>query len=225
MYQQISKQVLKMMETAYKFNECNENMIFELEEGEASCQVTKIKRDGNCLFRALAHQLFGETQSIRKQDQSMKRLRADVVAHIKENYADFEHELKGCVMDRKENVDVNSLDMECQLYLNHCLTKAGCWGGAESIKAVSRIYKVNVVIINENGPCYLVNGFNPNHERTVLLGYRLAHPESKSQGNRNHYDSVINVQQDYIFKCMKSMMSVIVKQFFGDERENVILED
>lgn len=226
LYQQISDQILKMMATTYKYEESNEDMAFDLDHQNKTLQVSKVRADGSCLFRALAHQLFAEKLYTSAQDQSTKKLRADVVAHIKRNFEDFEHELKGCVLDRKQSSEVHDLDKECKLYLNYCLTKSGCWGGAESIKAVSRMHQVNVVIINENGPCYLVNGFNANYGRSVLLAYRLANTDSPSQNIfRNHYDSVINIQQKDIFQCMKSMMKVIVKSFFGDEEENIVVED
>lgn len=80
-----------------------------------------------------------------------------------------------------------------------------------------------MIIVNENGPCYLVNGFNSDYERCVILGYRLASKETEN--HRNHYDSVVNMQQIDTFNCMKSMMKVIVENFFSDEKENIIIED
>lgn len=119
--------------------------------------------------------------------------------------------------------NVNNLEQECKVYLNYCLTKSGCWGGSETIKAVSRLYKVHVIIFNEYGPCYLVDGFNSDYERSIILWYRLAHAETESQ--RNHYDSVINIKQTDTFNCMKSMMKAINENFFNDEKETIIVED
>lgn len=206
---------------------CHKIQLFrtgDVQEDTAYLQLAKIKGDGNCLFRALAHQLFQEKLNTSKQNKSTKKLRADLVEYIKSNYADFEHELKGSVLDRKSTASIiEDIESDCRFYLNHCLQKSGCWGGAECIKAASRLYKVNVIIVNENGPCYLVNGFNSSYKRCVILAYRLA--SIKGDDNiRNHYDSVTGIDQNDIFKCMKSMVQIVLKAFFG-ENENVVDED
>lgn len=67
LYHQNSEQVLKMMEITYKFNETTKDMPFTFEENTESLQVAKIKPDGNCLFRTLAHQLFGAKLYTREQ--------------------------------------------------------------------------------------------------------------------------------------------------------------
>lgn len=150
-------------------------------------------------------------------------MRADVVAHINNNYEQFEHELKGCVLDRKKMSDIQDIDAESKLYLNHCLPKPGCWGGVETIKAVSRMYEVNVIIVNEDGAAYLVNGFSLEYQRTLILAYRLGDDDSKIC--RNHYDSVTNMDQTDIFNCVKLMSASIMKFFFKDEEGNTITID
>lgn len=99
-YRQISAQFSKMVETALFSSEIEEEMHFESENTVRSIKIVKIKSDGNCLFRALAHQLFCEKLKTRKQDLSAKKLISDVVAFIKANYEQFEHDLKGCVFER-----------------------------------------------------------------------------------------------------------------------------
>lgn len=153
MYSQISTQITKMLQTVLVFNEKEERVIFETENSERHLEIAKIIGDGNCLFRALAHQPFNEKLNTAKQNNSTIKLRADVVRFIKDNYVQFEHELKGCVFDLDYRPIINDIENECQLYVHNILTKDGSWGGSESIKAVSSIYSVNILMFNEYGPC------------------------------------------------------------------------
>lgn len=183
-YRQISAQISKMLEAALCFNEVEEEMDYEIEGTVHTIKNVEIKSDGNCLFRALAHQLFCDKSNSRKQDISAKKMRADAVAFIKANYEQFEHELKGCVFERKNQIEIGDIEEECKIYLNHILPKNGCWGGAETIKAVSSLHAVNVLIFNEYGRFYYVNGFNADYVRTIIIAYRLG-----VGSIRNHYDS------------------------------------
>lgn len=192
MYTQISAQITKMLQSVLIHNEHEVTVIFDLDQSERVLQVTKINGDGNCLFRALAHQLFCEKLNTAAQNKSTKKLRADVVQYINENFEQFAHELKGCVFDSKTKNDIHVIEDECQIFVDSILSKDGSWGGSETIKAVSFMYSVNILLFNEYGPCYYANGFNSEYIRTVAIAYRLG---SDSKLVRNHYDSVTRINQ------------------------------
>lgn len=78
-YTQISAQITKLLQASLIFNETEEEVIFELDQTERVLHIAKITADGNCLFRALAHQLFCEKLNSTIQKQSTKKLRADAV--------------------------------------------------------------------------------------------------------------------------------------------------
>lgn len=210
-----------MLESALQFNDDEEEMHFEIENTVRLLTIVKIKNDGSCLFRALAHQLFCEKLGGRKQNLSTKTMRSDVVAFIKSNYEMFEHELKGCVFDRKNPNDVDDLDKECKIFLSNILPKSGCWGGVETIKSVSCKYRVNVLIINELGPCYYVNGFNMEFTQTIIIAYRLGH-----ESVRNHYDSVMKIVVKDVYACAQMIADGIAKQQITSfQNKTIVLED
>lgn len=219
MYRQISSQVTKMMESV--LHDDNEEMHFEIENTVRSLTIVKIKNDGSCLFRALAHQLFCEKLGGRQQNLSTKNMRSDVVTFIKSNYEMFEHELKGCVFDRMNPDDIDDLDKECKIFLNSILPKSGCWGGVETIKAVSCKHRVNVLVINEFGPCYYVNGFNLEFTQTIIIAYRLGH-----ESVRNHYDSVVKIELKDVYACAQMIADSMAKQQIASlQNKTMVLED
>lgn len=91
-YTQISSQITKMLQAVLIYNETEEDVIFDLDQTERVLHVAKITGDGNCLFRALTHQLFCQKLNSAIQNNSTKRLRADVVRYINENFEQFTHE-------------------------------------------------------------------------------------------------------------------------------------
>lgn len=220
-YRQISAQISKMLETALLSNESEEEISIEIENSAGTAQVVNIKSDGNCLFRAIVHQLFYEKLNTNEHDSSTKKLRAGVVAYIKAHYDQFEHEIKGCVLDRKNQNDIEDVDKECRIYLSYILPKSGCWGGAETIKAISSKYEVNVLIVNEYGPCYFANGFNTDYLKTIIIAYRLG-----SKSVRNHYDSIMKMEQGDIFACSQMIAKNITnQQICNMKKDTILLED
>lgn len=163
-YTQISAQITKMLQAVLIFNE---------NETERFLHVANFTGDGNCLFRALAHQLFCEKLNSAIQKNSTKKLRTDVVRYINLNYEKFIHELKGCVFDLKNKNEISDYESECHSYIDDILSKDGSWGVSETIKAVSSMHSVNILLFNEYGTCYYVNGFNSEYRRTVAMAYRL----------------------------------------------------
>lgn len=201
-YTQVSSQITKMLQAVLIYNETEEEVIFDLDQTERVLHVAKITGDGNCLFRALAHQLLCQKLDSAIQNKSTKKLWADVVRYINENFAQFTHELKGCVFDLKTKNEIDSMENECHSYVDHILSKDGSWGGSESIKAVSAMHSVNILLFNEFGSCYYVNGFNSEYNKTVAIAYRLE-CGSNSKLKRNHYDSVTKIRQDDLFTCSR----------------------
>lgn len=98
--------------------------------------LREVPGDGNCLFRALSDQLYGE-------DARHAKIRTDVVDYIRSNREDFEPFL----------VDETSFERHLQN-----LGDLGTYGANDSIVAFSRIRGVTIVIHQLDEPMWRVDG-------------------------------------------------------------------
>lgn len=202
-YHQISDQITKMTAAVLTHNEtqCEINvMLSTTDESEvARIKVIQSPGDGNCLFTSLAHQLTGFKMNSRELKYDSNKLRADVVEHIKKNYSSFENEIKGRVYDniddqKRFNMLSGPIDLEkeCTFFLNTLLPTKKYWGGSETLKAVSQMYSVNIIVFRENGPYQIVNQFNETFNQTLNVAYRFG-VDTFGNVERNHYDSVSDI--------------------------------
>lgn len=203
-YLQISTQINNMCEVVLQYNEEEHTMISQLSGSENyEIKIVEAAGDGNCLFTSLAHQLFYHNMKSNAMKKASKKLRADVVAHIEKNMDAFQHELKGRVYEIIENrknssdysdSDSYSYDMDAETkHFMKELSANGYYGGSETLKAVSNLYDVNIIIFNEEEKCHIVSKFGMTHEKTIGVAYRL-----NGLGGRDHYDSVTDIKSDSI---------------------------
>lgn len=206
---QISKQVIKMWEIAVMNSEDTDSVQSVCRDGSIlSVEVVPMPKDGDCLYSAIIHQQCAGGLSIEDQTRSIQSLRADVVAHIQEHFDEFLHELRGHVYELKDrgyyeayNLEqFDNLDDACSHFLSNWLNLPGVWDGSESLKAITRILNVNIIIFNENGPINLVSNAQQINDRTIAIAYRLSNSED---GYYNHYDSVCNINADNIYLAGK----------------------
>lgn len=217
-YNQISDQLIKMKNAAMTHNESQSEMIFLNGNVRHTLQKVKIDPDGSCLFGATIHQTLGTEIGSTTQTNETKKLRADVVDHIKNNRSDFKRELEGVVLDIWENEAKSNIELACTRFLQHELPKNETWGGAESLKAITQLKKVNILVVNENGDFYFSRQFNAQFKQTIILAYTTydfeehevsdfengtANVSNVSNIKRIHYDSVINIEQKDVFSASK----------------------
>lgn len=124
-------------------------------------------------------------------------------------FASFAHNIKGRVLDRKHEVE--DIDKECIFFVNHCLPQPGCWGGFESLKAISSVFKINIMIFCENGHYYFADRFNEDYNKSVFIAFRDASGKTQTDTNRNHYDSVSNIDINVLSECSKYCAHTLVK--------------
>lgn len=92
--------------------------------------------------------------------------------------------------------------IECKLFVKLYLSKNGKWGGAETMQAVSELEQVNIVVFNEDGPCYVLN--SGTYDRSVCVAYRLAiSPDAKII--RDHYDSVCEQNSTVLYETSQAI--------------------
>lgn len=153
-------------------------------------EAFQIDPDGDCVFAALAHQIFCVKIRSSQHHDFTRNLRKEVVQFIKDNFNSYEFELRGRVFEIDSNKSDKNIQKKCHFFLNDYLPKEKvCWGGIESIKAISQMYEVNVVVINDDGTCNLPIKFDPTKKCTIMIGYS----SNGHNNNRNHYDSIASI--------------------------------
>lgn len=211
-FTQLTIQNLKMKNAVSMHKEKITNFSFNLSDNVAgTIDVTKIKKDGNCMFGALAHQIFCVKINSTEHQTVTQELRKKSTAYIKENYALFAHDIKGRLLD--QNPKSKDYDKDCMIFVNQVLPRLGCWGGIESLKAISIVYRINVLIFCEDGDCYYAPKFNADYERSVFIAFRDVNKRGKNLTgvNKNHYDSVGGIADEVISECSKHCADVLMK--------------
>lgn len=179
LYTQISEQIREMTAAVLTNSEKQKCMEFELKNQPTKyLSVVQTAPDGNCLFSALAHQLWknkinheNHKKSKGEHEQMIAKLRSAVVEHIlpSENFPMYETFLQDRLSELKDLNTVNDLTAECKLYVRNVLSCEGKWVGMETIKAISFMHRVNVLVINECGTCYLIKGSKERYDLTLLI--------------------------------------------------------
>lgn len=205
---QFTQQNMKLIEAVLKNNEKIHFMVAKVDGTTADLKVVKIEGDGNCLYSAIQHQLRYVNVGDKEHKVLSSGLRKQVVNHIEKNFERFKQILK-----LKLNV---SDDDDIKEFISKDLSQEGYWGGEETLVAVSEMFNTNILIINENGPCYFSCGFNPDRKSTIFLAYRMAKSKGKflyknKQPVYNHYDSICEMSKELLYKCAKNLSAKLDK--------------
>lgn len=104
---------------------------------------------------------------------------------------------------------MEDFDEECALFLRN-LSKQGFWGGSESLKAVSLIYKANILIFNEKGHFYFTNDAQITNNQCIIISFRCASGDKDAP--RNHYDSVCEIQEEDVYICARELLKRYMKR-------------
>ncbi|KAJ3070620.1 OTU domain-containing protein 3 [Podochytrium sp. JEL0797] len=124
-----------------------------------------VSGDGNCLFRALSHQMES-TQS------NHLKFRTQIVSHMRSH-----NDLYAPFLDEDESLDQRLRRME----------KQGVYGDNIEIVAFSRAFKVGVVIHQEGQPVWVVDACSEDGD-VAALDRRIVHLVYHSW---EHYSSVV----------------------------------
>lgn len=196
-YSQLSEQINAILSATLHNSEMQESVSFFIDDICHSFTVATIDPDGNCLFGSIAHQLYRLKINSRPHKKKTAELRANVVTHIlqPDNFPNYAYQLQDCVYRSMKKEDIKDMTTECKLYVKLILSKKGMWAGAESIRAISDLEEVNIIIINEDGPCYKLSNLKKTYEKSVCIAFRLA---QKNDQTRIHYDSVCDVDSNIL---------------------------
>lgn len=216
LFEQVSRQNLILTKTLYSNSEKKHSMNFILNGNETKIEIVKIRGDGSCLYSSTAHQIFKHKVNSINHKKATKSLRADVVSYIIINMKDFLYDIAGRIQEEEEESLgfvktkwCNIKEDDCIKFVKNRLVKDNFYGGSESVKAITYMHNINVMVINEMGPPYFPLGFNANYHKTIFIAYRL---KPNSNDVRNHYDSVAEVNTKILFDVVKVVIDSEVKK-------------
>ena len=123
---------------------------------DLNLKIVQIEEDGNCLFRALSHQLYGSQDFY----DVIRTKCCEYIEHEKQFFGGFIGDLNGTVtfMDYLRN-----------------MTKDGTWGGNLELMALAEIYQKTIEIYRSNlQPDFVFGGeySNAQNEEPIRLHYR-----------------------------------------------------
>ncbi|SCN45149.1 OTU-like cysteine protease, putative [Plasmodium malariae] len=144
--------------------------------------IKSIRTDGNCLFRAVSDQLYN-------YEENYKEIRKRVVEHLLKNEEKYKNFLE---YDESFKSYIESLD--------------GTWGGQLELQAVGELFKVNILIYQENG-CILEIKNHSDDNKCIQLHY----------ASSEHYNSVRfkNRALENELKCILDLREIL-----NDKDEN-----
>lgn len=208
---QLEEQISRLQKSNSRYIPLTSNMIFILRKQCTPISIVKIAKDGNCLFGALAHQLFCDNVNSPAYNKNVAKLRAEAVKYLIDNMEFCEYLFKWRI---PELTKIENIEIDPHCYVNSFLSRPGFWGGTESMKAVSAIYKVNIIIINENSTHYLPFGFNFDFERTICIAYRLN--PMPGEELYDHYDSVYQIPENFLNSIVEHSANIEKNKIQGE---------
>lgn len=171
----------------------------------AQVRCCRIQKDGDCLFGSMSHQLLGGQIDSSDHQKSTSDLRQKTVSHIRNNIDEFMPYMKDRVYTHLERSGTNprevpNMDIQAEslkFLETKLISKSTAWGGTESLKAITEIELVNILIINDDGSCNMVTDFDNKYPRSVAIFF--------DQANK-HYDSVVSVDGQILFDLIESVL-------------------
>lgn len=188
---QMSLQMKKIVGAILNNGEDFDQMNIVIREECRRVSVVKTDADGNCLPSALAHQLYMHPIGSQAHIECTNSLRSSVVQHMlqPENIPRYRAAIEEHMKDI--NMEVNGKS-KCEAFIRDVLSQPSRWMGLETLKAVSNMHEVTIIIFNEDGPCYAIRGDARYYDRTIMVAYRLGLGGDETLVY-NHYDSVVDI--------------------------------
>lgn len=172
----------------------------------AQIRVSKIPADGDCLIGAAVHQFYRVKIASDDYTKHVTQLRKNIVDHISNNLEQYERRL----MDRihvkepkRAKEEKKGTVEKCKEFLDNYLAKKGRWCGSESMKAISELFETNIVVFSEGGHVYFGHPFDSSLKNVMMVAFRLP---SQINTERNHYDSVIKLDESCIAVCSINLL-------------------
>lgn len=144
-----------------------------------------IPGDGNCLYGALTHQLYGITPESDIFLPHCLQLRAIAVSEIRNNIANYYAYISVNANDVVHEHIPESEKVELYLQRLEC---SGFWGGEESLSAIANHFQICVTVYQENTQIRFL-------PRSEIECSTICHIFYRGFDNvKNHYDSVVCIR-------------------------------
>lgn len=221
LFSQISKQNIQMINSTYANGEEVRDFISivdpKTKEPIPKVKVCDMRADNCCLFAAITHQLFFMKNKSDAHLEAIQSLRECVVKHITDRLPDFIPVLKNRIRLRKASIENDDLIYKkCSEFVQKGLSSVNCWGGTESLKAISEMYKTNIIIINDDGKCNFAESYSPSNERSITIAFcALKCGIQKNNNSRNHYNSVAEINDQIISEYANELIQTYNKRIKG----------
>ncbi|GAW80014.1 hypothetical protein, conserved [Plasmodium gonderi] len=138
--------------------------------------IRSIRTDGNCLFRAVADQLYNN-------EDNYKEIRKLVVSYLQRNEEKYKHFIEH--------------DESYKSYIQR-ISLDGTWGGQLELQAVGELFTVNILIYQENG-CILEIKNHSDDKKCIQLHYASSeHYNSvrfKSMDLENELKTIVELRE------------------------------
>lgn len=149
-----------------------------------SCLALRTLPDGNCMFSAIANQLFGIDMESPSRNEAISQLRKQAISFLRSHM--HEHRIRQLLANRFEHsfprIPPPFNDIHCNMLLDH-LAQCNVWGGTECLTAIAEYYQCTIRTIWENGAITQIRPTNPNTVDMISIVYRQINQQW------NHYDS------------------------------------
>ncbi|CAI5736842.1 unnamed protein product [Peronospora destructor] len=130
---------------------------------DVGCKLHEVKGDGNCLFRALSDQLFGD-------QQQHEQVREKIVNYLEQHRNDFEPFME----------DEEKFEKYCER-----MRENGTWGGNQELYAAARLFQA-YIIVHQNQPSARIMVIECDQLKPTRFIHVAYHGE-------DHYDSVRSI--------------------------------
>lgn len=182
--------------------------------------LLEIPADGDCLFGAIVHQLFGMTPKHPLFKPYSQHVREVAVAELRRNPHLYIETVQTHAL---ELITSNcSIADKVDLYLRRMLT-AGYWGGADAIAALSNHYRVIFTVHQDSCRIEFVPTNSENgggaFSRYNLFYRNLRYiDESSESGAKVHYDSVWCIRMHEAVLETSDMQTIQISGLPSDTR-------
>lgn len=153
---------------------------------DGSCFVLHTKPDGNCMFSAVAHQLFGLDMASSNHSARVTSLRLQAINYLRRHRltTGIQNLLKDRMLAIFPTVPTPYTEAAYEALFVH-LSSEGIWGGTECLVALSNLYHRDIRTIWEHGPSTCIRTVGTSDADLITLVYR------KSGQQWIHYDSFL----------------------------------
>ncbi|ETK88553.1 hypothetical protein F441_07363 [Phytophthora nicotianae CJ01A1] len=127
---------------------------------DVGCKLHEVEADGNCLFRALGDQLYGD-------QHQHEEVRKKIVSYLEQHRDDFEPFME----------DEEKFEKYCER-----MREDGTWGGNQELYAAARLFQVYVVV-HQDQPSARIMMIECDRLKPTRFVHVAYHGE-------DHYDSV-----------------------------------